>query len=148
LLLCTESLQGKTLERYQQQVTHTSALLVLIFTLLWLPSYILMFSIIRGTLASSPGFNTFALLARLLSSSVAVVNPLLYGFMSQKFRRDLVEMGRESWTRCRSCLICCPRLMSRHTKFKICFDSKQCCLKIKNDHFKYIKINKRTSVLP
>ncbi|XP_014900952.1 galanin receptor type 1 [Poecilia latipinna] len=103
------------LERYQQQVTHTSALLVLIFTLLWLPSYILMFSIIRGTLASSPGFNTFALLARLLSSSVAVVNPLLYGFMSQKFRRDLVEMGRESWTRCRSCLICCPRLMSRHT---------------------------------
>uniref|UniRef100_A0A3B3WJA9 G-protein coupled receptors family 1 profile domain-containing protein n=1 Tax=Poecilia mexicana TaxID=48701 RepID=A0A3B3WJA9_9TELE len=103
------------LERYQRQVTHTSALLVLIFTLLWLPSYILMFSIIRGTLASSPGFNTFALLARLLSSSVAVVNPLLYGFMSQKFRRDLVELGRESWTRCRSCLICCPRLRSRHT---------------------------------
>uniref|UniRef100_A0A3Q2YEB5 G-protein coupled receptors family 1 profile domain-containing protein n=1 Tax=Hippocampus comes TaxID=109280 RepID=A0A3Q2YEB5_HIPCM len=27
------------LERYQSQVTHTSALLVLVFTLLWLPSY-------------------------------------------------------------------------------------------------------------
>ncbi|KAM4737729.1 galanin receptor type 1 [Anableps anableps] len=103
------------LERYQRQVTHTSALLVLVFTLLWLPSYILMFSIIRGTLASSPGFNTFALLARLLSSSVAVVNPVLYGFMSQKFRRDLVELGRERWARCRSCLINCPRFMRRHT---------------------------------
>ncbi|KAM4571062.1 galanin receptor type 1 [Fundulus diaphanus] len=103
------------LERYQRQVTHTSALLVLVFTLLWLPSYILMFSIVRGTLASSPGFNTFALLARLLSSSVAVANPLLYGFMSQKFRRDLVELGRERWARCRSRLIRCPSLVSRDT---------------------------------
>ncbi|MEQ2215395.1 hypothetical protein XENOCAPTIV_000565 [Xenoophorus captivus] len=93
------------LERYQRQVTHTSALLVLVFTLLWLPSYILMFSIISGTPASSPGFNTFALLARLLSSSGAAVNPVLYCFMSQKFRQDLVKLGRESWARCRSFLI-------------------------------------------
>ncbi|XP_017270552.1 galanin receptor type 1-like [Kryptolebias marmoratus] len=103
------------LERYQRQVTHTSALLVLVFTLLWLPSYILMFSIIRGTLTGSPGYNTFALLARLLSSSVAVVNPVLYGFMSHKFRRDLLALGRERWTWCKSCLIGCLCVIRRDT---------------------------------
>lgn len=103
------------LERYQRQVTHTSALLVLIFTLLWLPSYILMFSIIGGSVADSPGFNTFALLARLLSSSVAVVNPVLYGFMSHKFRRDLIKLGREQWTLCKSNLIGCPCVTRRDT---------------------------------
>lgn len=95
------------LERYQRQVTHTSALLVLVFTLLWLPSYILMFSIVGGTLKGSLGYNIFALLARLLSSSVAVVNPVLYGFMSHKFRRDLLVLGREQCTWCRSCLTGC-----------------------------------------
>lgn len=102
------------LERYQRQVTHTSALLVLVFTLLWLPSYALMFSIIGGTLTTLPGKNAFALLARLLSSSVAVINPVLYGFMSQKFRRDLLELGRERSTWCRNCLSCCPCGMSRN----------------------------------
>ncbi|XP_013874151.1 galanin receptor type 1 [Austrofundulus limnaeus] len=103
------------LERYQRQVTHTSALLVLIFTLLWLPSYILMFSIVGGTLKGSPGYNIFALLARLLSSSVAVVNPVLYGFMSHKFRRDLLVLGRKQCTWCRSCLTGCPCAMRRDT---------------------------------
>lgn len=101
------------LERYQRQVTHTSALLVVVFTVLWLPSYALMFSIIGGTPTASPGYNTIALLARLLSSSVAVVNPVLYGFMSQKFRRDLLQLWRECWDWCRSNLICCPCVMSR-----------------------------------
>ncbi|XP_061592113.1 galanin receptor type 2-like [Cololabis saira] len=103
------------LERYQRQVTHTSALLVAVFTLLWLPSYALMFSIIGGTLTASPGYNTIALLARLLSSSVAVVNPVLYGFISQKFRRDLLRLGRGCWTWCRSNRIGCPCAVSRDT---------------------------------
>ncbi|TKS77602.1 Allatostatin-A receptor [Collichthys lucidus] len=101
------------LERYQSQVTHTSALLVLIFTVLWLPSYALMFSFIGGTITGSTGYNTIAILARLLASSAAVVNPVMYGFMSQKFRQDLLELGRERWTWCKSCLTGCPHVMSR-----------------------------------
>ncbi|XP_077429512.1 galanin receptor type 1 [Vanacampus margaritifer] len=99
------------LERYQSQVTHTSALLVLVFTLLWLPSYALMFSFIGGTIQGSKGYNTIAILARLLASSVAVVNPVLYGFMSQKFRRELLKLGRERWTFCKNSLTACPHMM-------------------------------------
>ncbi|XP_062282666.1 galanin receptor type 1-like [Scomber scombrus] len=101
------------LERYQSQVTHTSALLVLVFTLLWLPSYALMFSFIGGTITSSTGYKTIAIMARLLASSAAVVNPVLYGFMSQKFRRELLQLGRGHCAWCRSCLIDCPHVMSR-----------------------------------
>lgn len=101
------------LERYQSQVTHTSALLVVVFTLLWLPSYALMFSFIGRTITGSPGYNTIAILARLLASSVAVVNPLLYGLMSQKFRRDLLKLGRECWAWCKSCRTGCLHVMSR-----------------------------------
>lgn len=101
------------LERYQSQVTHTSALLVVVFTLLWLPSYTIMFSFIGGTIMSSPVYNIIVILARLLASSVAVVNPVLYGFMSKKFRRDLLELGRERWAWCKSCLTGCPHVISR-----------------------------------
>ncbi|XP_075952133.1 galanin receptor type 1 [Anarhichas minor] len=101
------------LERYQTQVTHTSALLVLVFTLLWLPSYALMFSLIGGTVTGSSGYKTIAILARLLASSVAVVNPVLYGFMSRKFRQDLLELGRKLWAWCKSCPIGCPDVMGR-----------------------------------
>lgn len=101
------------LERYQSQVTHTSALLVVVFTLLWLPSYTIMFSFLGGTITSSPVYNIIVILARLLASSVAVVNPVLYGFMSKKFRRDLLELGRERWAWCKSCLTGCPHGFSR-----------------------------------
>lgn len=101
------------LERYQNQVTHTSALLVLVFTLLWLPSYAFMFSFIGGSIASSHGYDIIAILVRLLASSVAVVNPVLYGLMSHKFRRDLLKLGRERWAWCKSCLIGCPNVMGR-----------------------------------
>lgn len=96
------------LERYQSMVTHTSALLVLVFTLLWLPSYAVMFSFIGGTISGSNSFNMVAILARLLASSVAVVNPVLYGLMSQKFRRDLLELLRERWVWCKRCVLVCP----------------------------------------
>ncbi|XP_029995579.1 galanin receptor type 1 [Sphaeramia orbicularis] len=101
------------LERYQKQVTHTSALIVLVFTLLWLPSYALMFSFIGGTISGSPGYSTIALLARLLASSAAVVNPVLYAFMSQKFRREFLKLGRERWAWCKGCLTGCSHWMSR-----------------------------------
>lgn len=104
------------LERYQSLVTHTSALLVLVFTLLWLPSYAVMFSFVGGTITGSHSFNIVAILARLLASSVAVVNPVLYGLMSQKFRRDLLELARERWMCCKRCLVVCPPVMgSRDT---------------------------------
>lgn len=99
------------LERYQSMVTHTSALLVLVFTLLWLPSYAVMFSFIGGTISGSHSFNIVAILARLLASSVAVVNPVLYGLMSQKFRRDLLELVRERWMWCKRCVVVCPHVM-------------------------------------
>ncbi|XP_071372841.1 galanin receptor type 1 [Centroberyx affinis] len=103
------------LERYQSQVTQTSALLVLVFTLLWLPSYALMFTFIGGTIEGTPGYRSIAILARLLASSAAVVNPVLYVFMSQKFRRELLELGRERWAWCKSCLIGCPHMVGRDT---------------------------------
>ncbi|XP_061531740.1 galanin receptor type 1-like [Phycodurus eques] len=100
------------LERYHSQVTHASAILVLVFTLLWLPSYALMFSIVGRTIQGSKGYNTVAILARLLASSVVVVNPILYGFMScQKFRRELLELGRERWTFCKNSMAGCPHMM-------------------------------------
>lgn len=101
------------LERYQSQVTLTSALLVLVFTLLWLPSYVVMFSLIGGTIIGSPSYRSIAIVARLLATSAAVVNPVLYVFMSQKFRRDLLELGRECWVWCKGYVTGCPYVFSR-----------------------------------
>ncbi|XP_076022221.1 galanin receptor type 1 [Genypterus blacodes] len=101
------------LERYQSQVTHTTALLVLVFTLLWLPAYGLMFSFIGGTITGTPGYRYIAIMARLLATSAAVINPLLYVFMSQKFRRDLLTLGRERWAWCKSSVTGCPYVFSR-----------------------------------
>ncbi|KAM6976886.1 galanin receptor type 1 [Aplochiton taeniatus] len=101
------------LERYQGQVTQTSALLVLVFTLLWLPSYCLMFTFIGGTIAGTPSYRYIGILIRLLASLAQVVNPVLYVFMSHKFRRDLLDLGRQGWTRCRGCLFGCPDLAGR-----------------------------------
>lgn len=103
------------LERYQSMVTHTSALLVLVFTLLWLPSYAVMFSFIGGTGSGSSSYNIVPILARLLASSVAVANPVLYGLMSQKFRRDLWQLVRERWMWCKRCAVVCPLMGSRDT---------------------------------
>ncbi|XP_062401555.1 delta-type opioid receptor [Sardina pilchardus] len=87
------------LERYQSQVTQTSALLVVAFALCWLPSYGFMFAqladdaTVTGTAPRHGGFATFA---RVMATSATVANPILYSFMSQKFRKELTELGRRS----------------------------------------------------
>ncbi|XP_076132859.1 somatostatin receptor type 3 [Alosa pseudoharengus] len=96
------------LERYQSQVTQTSALLVLVFTVCWLPSYVLMFLLVGARTAGSPHYRAFAIFARLLASSSTVANPVLYVFMSHKFRQELLGL---SWHRSRDCKACwdyCP----------------------------------------
>uniref|UniRef100_A0A8C2HMC8 G-protein coupled receptors family 1 profile domain-containing protein n=1 Tax=Cyprinus carpio TaxID=7962 RepID=A0A8C2HMC8_CYPCA len=101
-------LQGTApqLERYQNQVTKTSILLVLVFTICWLPSYILMFLLISTNNSNIPAQHlNFAIIARLLASSSAVANPLLYAFMSNKFRRELLTLGRVCCKGCR-CIMC------------------------------------------
>ncbi|XP_017306005.1 delta-type opioid receptor [Ictalurus punctatus] len=93
-----ETNQTDQLERYQTQVTHTSVLLVLAFVLCWLPSYGLMLvqlgyrSTVTGPL---PRFGPFATFARVMATSSTVVNPILYVFMSQKFRKELMELVRK-----------------------------------------------------
>ncbi|KAI4876313.1 hypothetical protein NFI96_007459 [Prochilodus magdalenae] len=103
---------GLQLERYQKQVTQTTAMLVIVFTVCWLPSYGLMFFRIGQSIESTPEFRSLAMFTRLLATSSAVVNPLLYAFVSQKFRRELQYLAR---THCRDCttramphwLVCC-----------------------------------------
>lgn len=125
-------------------MTHTSALLVLVFTLCWLPSYGLMFSLLGATflfrfflfinllnclfnccntvdwikllspslsltgvnISGVSSYRSIAIFIRLLASSAAVVNPVLYVFMSNKFSRDLMELGRECWEGCRGVYRC------------------------------------------
>lgn len=97
------------LERYQSQVTQTSALLVLVFTLCWLPSYVLMFLLVGGSTAHHRSYTVFA---RLLASSSTVANPVLYVFMSHKFRQELLGLSRRRCCRrrrdCRACWDYCP----------------------------------------
>lgn len=94
-----ETNQTEHLERYQTQVTQTSVLLVLAFVLCWLPSYGLMLvqlgyrSIVTGPL---PRFGPFATFARVMATSSTIVNPVLYVFMSQKFRKELKELVGKS----------------------------------------------------
>lgn len=90
-----ETNQTEQLERYQAQVTQASVLLVLAFVLCWLPSYGLMLvqlgyrSTVTGPL---PRVGPFATFARVMATSSTVVNPLLYVFMSQKFRTQLKDL--------------------------------------------------------
>lgn len=89
--------QTDRLELYQTQVTHTSVLLVLAFALCWLPSYGLMLAQLsdQSTVTGpSPRYGPFATFARVMATSSTVVNPILYVFMSQKFRKELKELSR------------------------------------------------------
>ncbi|XP_010879566.1 galanin receptor type 2 isoform X2 [Esox lucius] len=83
-------------ERYQRKVTQTSALLVLAFSLCWLPSYGLTFAFLSGGVhgpTGSPHYGPFSVFARLMATSSTVANPILYVLMSQKFRQDLLGLG-------------------------------------------------------
>lgn len=82
------------LQRYQKQVTKTTALLVVVFTVCWLPSYIVMFCRIGKSVNSTDTARSLALLARLMATSSSMVNPLLYAFVSRKFRRELLGKVR------------------------------------------------------
>ena len=83
-------------ERYQSKVTRTSAMLVLTFTLCWLPSYGLTLALLvdesLGATGSSPRYGPFSVFARLMATSSTVINPILYVLMSQKFRQDLLGL--------------------------------------------------------
>ncbi|XP_031421669.1 delta-type opioid receptor-like [Clupea harengus] len=105
--------QGRApqLERYQSQVTKTCALLVLVFTLCWLPSYVLMLMLVGDRLGTgSLHYRSFAICARLLASSSTVVNPALYVFMSHKFRQELIGLSRHRCRDCKACWDYCPGL--------------------------------------
>lgn len=96
------STQGQVLQmqRYQKQVTQTTSLLVVVFTVCWLPSYIVMFSRIGKSLDSTNRTRSLAMMARLMATSSAMFNPLLYAFVSRKFRQEL--LGK---MRCRDCML-------------------------------------------
>ncbi|XP_031177465.1 delta-type opioid receptor [Sander lucioperca] len=83
-------------ERYQSRVTQTSAMLVLAFTLCWLPSYSLTLALladnITGATGASPRYGPFRVFARIMATSSTVMNPILYVLMSQKFRQDLLRL--------------------------------------------------------
>lgn len=90
--------QTDQLERYQTQVTQTSVLLVLAFVLCWLPSYGMMLVQLtyRSTVTGPPPrFGPFATFARVMATSSTVVNPVLYVFISHKFRKELKELIRK-----------------------------------------------------
>lgn len=86
-------------ERYQSKVTQTSAMLVLAFTLCWLPSYSLTLALVAdkssGAVGSSPRYGPFTVFARLMATSSTVMNPILYVLMSQKFRQDLIRVFKK-----------------------------------------------------
>ncbi|XP_008408293.1 delta-type opioid receptor-like [Poecilia reticulata] len=83
-------------ERYQRKVTQTTAMLVLAFTVCWLPSYGLTLALLAnphwataGATGATPRFGSFSVFARIMATSSTVMNPILYVLMSQKFRHDL-----------------------------------------------------------
>lgn len=86
-------------ERYQSKVTHTSAMLVLAFTLCWLPSYGMTLALVAdktsGATGSSPRYGPFTVFARLMATSSTVMNPILYVLMSQKFRQDFIRVFKK-----------------------------------------------------
>lgn len=90
-------------ERYQSKVTQTSAMLVLAFTLCWLPSYGLTLALLAnkssGATGISPRYGPFSVFARLMATSSTVINPILYVLMSQKFRQDVQRLFKREGQR-------------------------------------------------
>ncbi|XP_008305214.1 delta-type opioid receptor-like [Stegastes partitus] len=96
---------GRTpqVERYQSKVTQTSAMLVLAFTVCWLPSYGLTLALLAnnssGATGTSPRYGPFSVFARLMATSSTVMNPILYVLMSQKFRQDVLRLFKRDGQR-------------------------------------------------
>ncbi|XP_047203434.1 delta-type opioid receptor [Girardinichthys multiradiatus] len=86
-------------ERYQRKVTQTTAMLVLAFTLCWLPSYGLTLALLAnknsGASGATPRYGAFSVFARFMATSSTVMNPCLYVLMSQKFRQDLLRIFKK-----------------------------------------------------
>ncbi|MBN3270872.1 GALR1 protein, partial [Polyodon spathula] len=90
------SLHDSHLDRYHWKVTLISVLLVLTFTICWLPSYVLLFTLINSTVSFRGAFSIFG---QLLASSSTVANPILYAFTSKKFRKELRALA-SPWCCC------------------------------------------------
>ncbi|XP_061583516.1 delta-type opioid receptor [Cololabis saira] len=96
IFLCGRQHAGRApqVERYQSRVTLTTAMLVLAFTVCWLPSYGLTLARLtdNSSTGASPRYGPFSVFARLMATSSTVMNPILYVLMSQKFRQDLLRL--------------------------------------------------------
>ncbi|XP_067832562.1 somatostatin receptor type 5-like [Heptranchias perlo] len=79
------------LDGYNAQVTRMTVVLVLAFTVCWLPSYVLMFLLVSVSRARLAG--PFAIFARFLASSSTVANPVVYAFFSKQFQSDLRRLA-------------------------------------------------------
>lgn len=99
--------QALQLQRYQKQVTQTTAMLVVVFTVCWLPAYIVMFCRIGKSVNSTNRLNSLALVARLMATSSSMINPLLYAFVSRKFRQELLVKVRCWDSMVVRWLVCC-----------------------------------------
>lgn len=105
MFLCGGQHAGRApqVERYQNKVTQTTAMLALAFTLCWLPSYGLTLALLAdkssGATGASPRYGAFGVFARLMATSSTVMNPILYVLMSQKFRQDLLRLFKREGQR-------------------------------------------------
>ncbi|XP_061641030.1 galanin receptor type 2 isoform X1 [Phyllopteryx taeniolatus] len=90
------AVQTPQVERYQSKVTQTSVILVVAFTLCWLPSYGLTLALLSdkssGATGTSPRYGPFSVFARLTAIASTVLNPILYVLISQRFRQDLLRL--------------------------------------------------------
>ncbi|XP_029135396.1 galanin receptor type 2 [Labrus bergylta] len=112
LWLSQQAGRAPQVERYQNKVTHTSAMLVLAFTVCWLPSYGLTLALLAdkrtGATGVSPRYGPFSVFARLMATSSTVMNPILYVLMSQKFRQDLLGLFKRRGQRASGAVAMAP----------------------------------------
>ena len=105
VFLCGGQHAGRApqVERYQSKVTLTTAMLVLAFTLCWLPSYGLTLALLADKSSeangATPRYGPFSVFARLMAISSTVMNPILYVLMSQKFREDILRLFKREGQR-------------------------------------------------
>ncbi|RVE72763.1 hypothetical protein OJAV_G00041110 [Oryzias javanicus] len=83
-------------------------MLVLAFTLCWLPSYGLTLALLAeknsGATGTTPRYGPFTVFASLMATSSTVMNPILYVLMSQKFRQDLLRLFKRREKRAKTAI--------------------------------------------